>query len=126
VGEQWLAGDGWAGLRNWTHHPDIEAVIADLEADGSLTPGLSWYRANIEPARLVGPLPEFPPVAAPTMGLWGSADFALTEEQMTGSSGYVTGPWRYERLEGAGHWLQLDQPDVVNGLLLDFLPSPAA
>jgi hypothetical protein len=33
----------------------------------------------------------------------------------------VTGPWRYERVEDAGHWLQLDAPDKVNDLLLDFL-----
>ena len=30
---------------------------------------------------------------------------------MSGSAAYVTGPWRYERVEGAGHWLQLEQPD---------------
>ena len=40
----------------------------------------------------------------------------------------MTGPWRYERVEGAGHWMQLDAPDTVNALLLDFLdlqPQPA-
>jgi hypothetical protein len=40
---------------------------------------------------------------------------------VTGSARFVTGPWRYERVEGAGHWLQLDAPDRVNALLLDFL-----
>ena len=58
------------------------------------------------------------------MGIWSSGDFALTEAQMTGSSTFVTGPWRYERIEGAGHWMQLEQPDAVNALLLDFLPAP--
>jgi pimeloyl-ACP methyl ester carboxylesterase len=28
-----------------------------------------------------------------------------------------------ERVEGAGHWLQLDAPEQVNALLLDFLPG---
>jgi hypothetical protein len=37
----------------------------------------------------------------------------------------VTGPWRYERVEDAGHWLQLDAPDKVNDLLLDFLDHTA-
>ena len=31
------------------------------------------------------------------------------------------GTWRYERIEGAGHWMQLDAPERVNELLLDFL-----
>ena len=46
---------------------------------------------------------------------------ALTEEQMTGSARYVGGPWRYERIDGAGHWMQLERPDELNALLLDFL-----
>jgi pimeloyl-ACP methyl ester carboxylesterase len=33
----------------------------------------------------------------------------------------VEGPWRYARLEGPGHWMQLEAPDRVNELLLDFL-----
>ena len=37
---------------------------------------------------------------------------------------FVEAPWRYERIEGAGHWLQLERPEEVNALLLDFLPTP--
>ena len=99
----------------WTHHPDIDAVIDDLEANGSLTPALNWYRANVVPTSLVDPPLELPPIQAPTMGVWSSGDFALTEEQMTGSADHVAGPWRYERLEGPGHWMPLEAPDEVNG-----------
>ena len=54
-------------------------------------------------------------------GVWSSNDIALTEAQMIGSEQYVDGPWRYERIEGAGHWMQLDAPDQLNRILLDFL-----
>ena len=57
------------------------------------------------------------------MGVWSSGDIALTEGQMTRSQTHVSGPWRYERLEGPGHWMQLEAPDEVNRLLLDFLPA---
>jgi hypothetical protein len=40
---------------------------------------------------------------------------------MAGSGKFVKGPWRYERIEDAGHWLPLDAPDEVNKLLLGFL-----
>jgi pimeloyl-ACP methyl ester carboxylesterase len=40
---------------------------------------------------------------------------------MLRTADHVTGPWRYERFEGAGHWLQLDAPEHVNQLLLEFL-----
>ena len=55
------------------------------------------------------------------MGVWSSGDRALTEEAMTGSAAHVTGAWRYERLDGVGHWMQLDAPEALNALLLDFL-----
>jgi len=122
VAERWLSGDDWANFRAWAGHPDADQVIADLEANGSLTPGLNWYRANITPESWVAP-PQLPPVQAPTMGLWSTGDPALTEIQMTDSAANVAGPWRYACLEGPGHWMQLDAPDEVNALLLDFLPS---
>jgi pimeloyl-ACP methyl ester carboxylesterase len=45
----------------------------------------------------------------------------LVEDSMVRSAVHVTGPWRYERIEGAGHWMQLDRPDRINELLLEFL-----
>jgi pimeloyl-ACP methyl ester carboxylesterase len=121
IAEQWLSADGWVNFREWSRHPDVDGVVADLEASGSLTPGLNWYRANVHPRVFVEPPLALPPVQASTMGVWSSGDFALTEAQMTGSSAYVTGPWRYERIDGPGHWMQLEAPDAVNELLLDFL-----
>ena len=122
VAEQWLRDQDWANLRAWSGHPDMERVIAGFEGGASLTAALNWYRANITPEAWVAPAAELPSVAAPTMGLWGSDDFALLEAQMQQSGEHVTGGWRYERVEAAGHWLQLDRPDEVTRLLLDFLP----
>ena len=121
VAERWLSAQYWANFRAWAGHPDTDAVIAELEANGSLTPGLNYYRANVPPEAVVQGGLEFPPVRAPTMGVWSSGDIALTEGQMTRSAQNVAGPWRYERLDGAGHWMQLEKPDEVNRLLIDFL-----
>jgi len=98
------------------------AGIAELVRDRSITPGLNYYRANVPPASLTGPPLDLPPIAAPAMGVWSDDDFALLEEQMTGSADYCAGGWRYERIEGAGHWFQWEQPERTNELLLDFLP----
>jgi pimeloyl-ACP methyl ester carboxylesterase len=122
IAERWLTGNNWANFRAWAGHPDTDQVIAELAATGSLTPGLNYYRANISPESWAGQSPQIPPVAAPTMGIWSSGDIALTEVQMTDSAENVSGPWRYERLDGPGHWLQLEAPDQLNALLLDFLP----
>jgi pimeloyl-ACP methyl ester carboxylesterase len=118
--EQWLTQDDWANFRGWARHPDADSVIAELEASGSLTPGLNWYRANVPPESLLR-TPGLPPVQAPTLGLWSSRDIALTEAQMAESKNYVRGPWRYERLDDVGHWMQLEAAEHVNQLLVDFL-----
>jgi pimeloyl-ACP methyl ester carboxylesterase len=70
----------------------------------------------------IDPPPQLPLVEAPTLGMWGSRDGAVTESQMRDSGSFVTGRWRYERADGAGHWLQLERPETVKQLLLDFLP----
>ena len=57
------------------------------------------------------------------MGVLGTADFALTEQQMAGSAEFCAAGYRDERVEGAGHWLQWEQPAALNALLLDFLAA---
>jgi pimeloyl-ACP methyl ester carboxylesterase len=122
--EELLRRDDWRLMRDWTrHHPELSRWIPALERPGALRAALNWYRANAHPAASIaddGGQP-FPSVRARTLGLWSSGDAYLTESQMVGSAPWVEGGWRYERVEGASHWLQLDRPDHVNRLLLDFL-----
>jgi pimeloyl-ACP methyl ester carboxylesterase len=124
VAERWLSDDDYANFRAWSRHPDADAVIAELSRPGALTASLNWYRANLPPAALVEPALEVPPVARPTMGIWSKDDMALVEENGTGSAAHVTAEWRYERIDGAGHWIPLEAPDELTALLLDFIPAP--
>jgi pimeloyl-ACP methyl ester carboxylesterase len=78
---------------------------------------------DLPPERFRQSILGLPPVKAPTMGVWSSEDSALTEGQMIRSASQVAGPWRYERLDGPGHWLQLESPGEVNRLLIDFLAA---
>lgn len=125
VAERWLSMDGWANFREFCGGPegyaDVDTAIADLSRPGALTASLEWYRANWTAESLVAPPLNLPPVACPTLGVWGTNDLALTEQVMTDSAEYVRGPWRYERFDGCGHWLQLDAPVRLNALLLEFL-----
>jgi pimeloyl-ACP methyl ester carboxylesterase len=119
--EELLRRDDWKLFRELLREDgDVERYIADLSRPGALTAGLNWYRANLDPSRELAPR-AFPSVAAPTLGLWSSGDNYLTEAFVLGSADHVTGPWRYERIEGASHWMQLDAPDRVNELLVEFL-----
>jgi pimeloyl-ACP methyl ester carboxylesterase len=124
VAERWLSDDDYANFRAWSRHPDADAVISELSRPGALTASLNWYRANLPPSVLVEPALEVPPVARPTMGIWSKDDMALIEANVTGSAAHVTAEWRYERIDGVGHWIPLEAHDALTALLLDFLPAP--
>ena len=63
-----------------------------------------------------------PKLGCPVMGVWTAGDHGLLEPQMLASAQFVPARlWRYERVEGAGHWVPRDAPEQLNRLLLDFL-----
>ncbi|WP_432126993.1 alpha/beta fold hydrolase [Streptomyces sp. bgisy082] len=124
VAEDWLARNDFAQLREMlAEHPDAESVIEPLRAPGALTAALNIYRAGLPPEALFGADRSAPPLpkAVPVMGVWSTGDRFLTERSMSRTGEHVAGSWRYERVEDAGHWLQLDRPEKVNELLLSFL-----
>lgn len=124
----------WLFLRRWGwrgaqpgENPDADRQIADLSRPGALTAGLNWYRANIAlPRGRAVPRTPRRQVVCPVLGVWSSGDVALVERQMTASEGFVDGPWRYERIEGAGHWIPVEAADRLNFLLVDFLAPDLA
>lgn len=119
VTEARLSRNDFAGLRDFFdgRHPDEEQVIADLGRPGRLTAGLNWYRANYLP----GVLTRWPRCTRPTLGVWSTADRYLAEDQMVNSRKYLTADWRYERLNGVGHWMTLEAPKPVAALILEWL-----
>jgi pimeloyl-ACP methyl ester carboxylesterase len=122
VAEELLRRNEWALFRDWLRgHGDLERYLSDLSRPGALTAGLNWYRANLAPRLQLERRPRLPAVAAPTLGVWSDGDLYLTENGMLRSADWVEGPWRYERVEGASHWMQLDEPELITRLLLEFL-----
>ncbi|MBP2370374.1 alpha/beta fold hydrolase [Pseudonocardia parietis] len=127
VAEQALPAHDWQFLRAWAHasFPEGHALparqIADLSRPGALTASLNWYRANVDPATFVPTeVPQVPPIRIPVLGVWSDGDMALTEGQMRRSSEFVD-DFRFECVEGSGHWILEEAPEKASELLLDFL-----
>jgi pimeloyl-ACP methyl ester carboxylesterase len=99
----------------------VEHFVRSLSRPGRLTAGLNYYRANLSRDHAWTQLRTEAKVAAPTTLLWGDADPALGREQAEESSKHVTGEYRLEVLEGAGHWLQFERPDEVGRSLAGVL-----
>src|SRR5262245_16341086 len=96
---------------------ELAACKARLSRPGRLTAGFRYYRANFGMV-----LPKaYPRVTVPVVGIWSDGDRFLVERQMRESARYCDAGFRYERIEGANHWLQLDAPEKVNPLLLKYL-----
>ncbi|MCU1426842.1 MAG: putative hydrolase or acyltransferase of alpha/beta superfamily [Actinomycetia bacterium] len=122
IAEQVFPRDDWMLLRAFGACPDFERYVQDLSRPGALTASLGVYRANVPPEALfLGEPLQLPPVEVPVLGVWSSGDMALTESQMTRSAQYVAGPWRYERVEGCGHWIPIEAAERLNPMLVDFL-----
>ena len=121
IAEATLQHDDWAWLRTFSRGDgDQDQWIADLSRPGALTASLNWYRANLAP-RMPGPPAKLPPVTAPTLAIWSAGDHYLDGERVRNSAALVQGPWRYEEIPDASHWVPLDAPDRLNKLLLEWL-----
>jgi len=117
LAERWLAANDWARMRHWLRqHPDPDSLLRDLARPGRLTAGLNWYRANLRSMLLK----SWPQCTVPMLGIWGSEDHCLAEDQMARSGRRVSAPWRYERVEGAGHWLPFEESQRIAGLAIDW------
>jgi pimeloyl-ACP methyl ester carboxylesterase len=117
IAEAALSRNDFAGLRHWArHHPEVNTCVHNMARPGRLTAGLNWYRANFASV-IFG---SWPQCRVPTLGIWSSEDHCLAEDQMIKSERRMAAPWRYERIDGATHWLPLIEPDRVARLALDW------
>ena len=98
---------------------DLARYEAAWEQPGALRSGVHWYRAAVRR----GPTwvaDRVRPVECPTLVIWGDRDAYLVPALADGLE-----PWvprvRVERLPEASHWVQHDEPERVNGLVVAFL-----
>jgi pimeloyl-ACP methyl ester carboxylesterase len=121
VAEEELTRDGWKLFRDWARNSvDTDRYIKNLSRPGALTAALNWYRAaGAQPG--APSAQAVPQAGCPVLGIWSDGDAYLTEIRMRTSGERIKGPFRYEKIAGASHWLMLDKPAELNRLLVGFL-----
>lgn len=121
--EHALSQDNFRRFRAvFASHPDVDRAVDDMSRPGRLTAGLNWYRARNHLANYFAAVRRrWPHCSVPTLGIWSSNDKYLAEDQMTNSAKHMDAGWRYERLDGLGHWVPLEAPDVLADLTLDWI-----
>jgi len=121
LAEKVIRAGNWSSLKRLSRSREQQAIWrASLEPSGRLTAALNYYRANFKPS---APR-RWKPVDVPVLGVWSEHDFALGERQMRDSAQHCRAGFRYERLDGVGHWMQLSGAHRLNALLVDFAATP--
>ena len=119
------AGNWWGGVRSLqaSSRPgafsaaDLDGYRQAWSQPGALTAMLNWYRAMFR-AR---PQPvASPKITVPTRLIWGAQDKFLGRE-MAQPSIELCANGRLHFIEEASHWVQHEEPEQVNKLLLDFI-----
>ena len=96
----------------------IEEYYSVLGERPALESALAWYRAA---GALTGT--EVGTITVPTMYIWGDADATVGPSAAHGTAEHVTGPYRFEAVPGAGHFLTDQAPAAVTRLLLEHLAA---
>jgi pimeloyl-ACP methyl ester carboxylesterase len=122
--EQVLADDDYRRLRSMFSlgpNPDavprglIDHFTRSVSRPGRLTAALNYYRANLVAGGAAWETPiRIGPIKMPTALLWGDQDPALGRSAAEATAQHVEGEYRFEVLEGAGHWLQFERPAEVS------------
>ena len=87
---------------------------------GALTAALNWYRAM--PLSRLGRAAA-DKITVPTLYVWSDRDIAITAKPARDTANYVSGPYRFETLHGASHWLPEEKPTEIADMLLQWFAT---
>ncbi|MBI3800072.1 MAG: alpha/beta hydrolase [Deltaproteobacteria bacterium] len=129
VPERFYRKYNYAFFDDWRrNHPerftaeDIAEYKKALAKPGALTAGLNYYRALLPPEVLVGEVPLLSEkVRCPTLLIVGENSHIASPAATEWSREFVEAPFTLRVVPKAGHWVQLEQPELVNQHLLEFL-----
>lgn len=111
-------------LPDWLTDEDLDVFTAEFERKGTFRHGLNWYR-NID--RSWELLATFTNVGVQQPALFIGAErdaiFGQTHESVAATKEWVPQLREPVWVPDCGHWIQQEEPEIVNRALLDFLAS---
>ncbi len=98
---------------------DLDAYKDAFAKRGAVTAALNYYR-NIFQQGLTSQ--DWSVLDVPTLMIWGESDTALGKELTYGTEAYVR-DFQIKYIPHCSHWVQQEQPQLVNQYIREFLPK---
>jgi len=103
---------------------DLKLCAEAWSQPGALTAMMNYYRANMSPSILFSERTiAFPKITSSTFVIWGEQDVALSRSLIENTEEFVDAPYSIKYVPNCGHWVQLEQPKLVNKYIDEFLTS---
>ncbi len=99
---------------------ELRHYVNALLKPGALTAAINYYRAAFRETVRDGER-LFPQITCPTLLIWGEEDIALGKELTYDMEPYFADRLEIKYIPRCSHWVQQEQPELVNQYLLDFL-----
>lgn len=100
---------------------DLQAYRDAAAKPGALTAMINYYR-GIFSSLLQKEPQKWQILDIPTLTIWGEEDTALVKELTYGTEAYVKN-WQIKYIPNCSHWVQQEQPKLVNRYLGEFLEN---
>ncbi|KXJ19228.1 Epoxide hydrolase 1 [Exaiptasia diaphana] len=97
---------------------DMEAFKYTFGKPGAFTPPVNYYRNSMSKYEPLGSWKS--KIPCPVMVIWGTSDGALVEGNLEGLDQYID-DLTIRKIIGASHWVQQDEPALVNNYIKDFI-----
>ncbi len=99
---------------------DLQKYAEALQKQEALTSAVNYYRAAFRELLRHGER-SFGKIICPTLLIWGEEDIALGKELTYGMEPFFTSCFEIKYIHQCSHWVQQEQPELVNQYMCEFL-----
>jgi len=103
---------------------ELQHYAEALQKPGVLTAAINYYRAAFRERIRCGER-SFDKIKCPTLLIWGEEDTALGKELTRNMEPYFTDRFEIKYIPQCSHWVQQEQPELVNRYMVEFLQGVA-
>jgi pimeloyl-ACP methyl ester carboxylesterase len=99
---------------------ELKKYAEAIRKPGAATAAVNYYRAAFRDAVRKGER-QFAKITCPTLLIWGEEDIALGKELTYDMEQYFTDRFEIKYIPQCSHWVQQEQPELVNQYMREFL-----